>query len=359
MKCCILIRLFSQIVLQAHLVSLCLGILGGMAQVRREAQERKMRKLELKRITAALRQMTPIQRKVVSAELAALDVQPASTAIIEGRFAIAPMCPHCKAERVVRHGNVRGLQRYRCRECCKTFSALTGTPLSGLHMRGKWLDQAAALQEGLTLHQVADGLHIHVSTAHRWRHRFLALPKTVQAQTLTGIAEADETFFLCSNKGQRSGLGRKARKRGGKAQKRGISEEQVPVLVARDRAGDTVDFILKAVNTENVTAALKHLLAKDAVLCTDGSTTLAAAARDLGVEHHALNLSAGIRIDGPWHIQNVNAYHSRLKTWIRRFRGVATHYLDSYLGWFRAIDRQTAVGLKPAQWLAMAAGSRG
>ncbi|MDP2785161.1 MAG: IS1595 family transposase, partial [Sulfurimicrobium sp.] len=106
-------------------------------------------------------------------------------------------------------------------------------------------------------------------------------------------------------------------------------------------------------------AALKPFLAKDAVLCTDGSTTLAAAARDLGVEHHALNLSAGIRVDGPWHIQNVNAYHSRLKTWIRRFRGVATRYLDSYLGWFRTIDRESAVGLKPAQWLAMAAGSRG
>ena len=42
-----------------------------------------MRKPELKRITAALRQLAPDQRKSVAAELAALDAQPAST----GRFA--------------------------------------------------------------------------------------------------------------------------------------------------------------------------------------------------------------------------------------------------------------------------------
>jgi len=72
------------------------------------------------------------------------------------------------------------------------------------------------------------------------------------------------------------------------------------------------------------------------------------------VTHHPVNLSAGIRVDGPWHVQNVNAYHSRLKDWMRRFKGVATRYLDSYLGWFRAIERSRDGDLKPTQWLAMA-----
>ncbi len=328
----------------------------GMAQMRRTIQEPEMRKFKLNRITAALRELTAVERKVVAAELVAMDVQPASTAIIEGRFASAATCPHCETERVIRHGHANGLQRYRCRECGRTFNALTGTPLSRLHQRAKWLDQAAALQNGLTLHQVAAALDLHVSTAHRWRHRFLALPQTVQAQHLSGIAEADETVFLLSFKGKRSGLDRKARKRGGKAAKRGMSSEQVPVLVARDRAGATMDCILPAIDGTALSAALKPVLAKDVVLCTDGSLALAAAARDIGVEHHAVNLSAGIRVDGAWHVQNVNAYHSRLKFWIHRFRGVATCYLANYLGWFRALDRAPANGLKPAQWLAMALG---
>jgi len=32
-------------------------------------------------------------------------------------------------------------------------------------------------------------------------------------------------------------------------------------------------------------------------------------------------------------LQNVNSYGSRLKTWMRRFNGVATKYLGRYLGW--------------------------
>lgn len=315
-----------------------------------------MRKPELNRITAALRQMTPIQRKAVAAELAALDAQPVSTEIIEGRFAATVTCPHCKAERVSRHGHANGLQRYRCGACRKTFSALTGTPLCGLHKRGKWLSQAKALQEGQTLREVARTLNIHLGTAHRWRHRFLALPKAIQPQALTGIAEADETMFLLSFKGKRSGMDMPARRRGGKAAKRGLSQEQVPVLVARDRAGVTMDCVLNTMDMTTLSAALKPFVGKDVVLCTDGSKALAGAARELGVEHHAVNLSAGVRVDGAWHVQNVNAYHSRLKSWMRKFYGVATCYLPNYLGWFRAIDRSHGNGPKPQQWLAMALG---
>ena len=315
-----------------------------------------MRNREMKRLTAALEKMTPGQRKILVTELMALELHPASVTIVERHLASAPTCPHCAAERVVKNGTARGLQRYKCHDCSKTFCTLTGTPLAHLHMRGKWLDQAAALRDGLTLHEVAENLNIAVSTAFRWRHRFLALPQTVQAQTLIGIAEADETYFLRSNKGQRKGLGRPARKRGGKASKRGVSGEQVPVLVARDRSGSTADFILNIVDKTHVSAVLKPLLAQDAILCTDSSKTLAAAAKDIGVMHHPVNLSAGIRVDGPWHVQNVNAYHSRLKNWMRRFKGVATRYLDSYLGWFRTIDRSPLAGLKPAQWLTIAVG---
>ena len=79
------------------------------------------------------------------------------------------------------------------------------------------------------------------------------------------------------------------------------------------------------------------------------------AAKTLGVAHHAVNLSAGVRVIGPYHVQNVNAYDSRLKEWLRRFHGVATKYLDSYLGWFRAIDRSPGKRLQPASFLTMAA----
>ena len=61
-----------------------------------------------------------------------------------------PICPHCKDEKVSRWDFANGLQRYRCSACRATFNALTDTPLAG-------------------------------------------------------IAEADETYFLASQKGKRQG----------------------------------------------------------------------------------------------------------------------------------------------------------
>ena len=44
-------------------------------------------------------------------------------------------------------------------------------------------------------------------------------------------------------------------------------------------------------------------------------------------------------VDNAFHIQNVNAYDSRLKRWMMRFHGVETIYLPNYLGWRRCLER--------------------
>jgi hypothetical protein len=64
-----------------------------------------------------------------------------------------------------------------------------------------------------------------------------------------------------------------------------------------------------------------------------GKQAVAAPARrpGPGITHHARNLAAGVRVAGALHIRNVNAYHSRFKAWLRRFHGVASHYLPNYL----------------------------
>jgi hypothetical protein len=52
-----------------------------------------------------------------------------------------------------------------------------------------------------------------------------------------------------------------------------------------------------------------------------------------------VNISAGERVRAKTiHIQNVNGYHSRLKGWITRFKGVSTRWLPNYLGWRRMLD---------------------
>ena len=313
-----------------------------------------MRKRELARMIETLGKLSRAERQIVAAEITAVDGQPSSVAVIENRIPARRDCPHCASRQVVKNGHADGLQRFKCRSCARSFNALTGTPLSHLHQRGKWLGQASSLRDGLVLREVAQRLNVAVSTAHRWRHRFLAVPRTVQAQALMGIAEADESYFLRSCKGQRKGLERAPRKRGGAAKQRGHGHEQVPVLIARDRTGSTANFVLEAATASAIGVLLRPILPADTVLCTDGSSTLAAVARHLGVEHHPINLTAGVRVIGAWHVQNVNAFGSRLRDWLRRFKGVATKYLANYLGWFRALDRSPNFGPEPASLLALA-----
>ena len=57
---------------------------------------------------------------------------------------------------------------------------------------------------------------------------------------------------------------------------------------------------------------------------------------------HFLNLSGGERVRDAFHIQTVNSRHSRLKDFLRRYRGVATRYLDNYLRWFQRIELENA-----------------
>ena len=290
---------------------------------------------------SAARGLTRAQRREALAVLSGRSEGEASKAAIELGVDEARRCPHCSSEGAVSRGMARGLRRYQCKGCGRTFNALSGTPLSGLHHKERWLSFGASLAEGETVKASAARCDVAVSTAFRWRHRFLAAARS-DSEVLKGIVEADETYVLESRKGAR-GLGRKARRRGGKAKKRGLSREQVPVLMAADRSGTTVSAVLPRVDAAALTAALDPVVAKDALLVSDGGASYPPCAAALGVSHEALNRSMGERVRGDLHVQTVNSRHSRLKDFnarIRRMRprrGIATRYLDNYLSWFHLV----------------------
>lgn len=268
----------------------------------------------------------------------ALDAHSGASASLMSSTLPAPRtCPRCQApgEKLRPWGHSHGLPRMRCQACGKTSNALTGTPLAHLRHREQWLRYAQALIDALSVRQAALRCGVDKSTAFRWRHRFLAAAAGHRAAHAGGIVEADETFFRQSFKGQRH-LPRHAHRRAGPA----AHWERMAVLVVRDRSGHTADFRLEKVDASHVTAVLRPLVDKDAVLCTDGAQVYRTVARTLGLTHRALNTQRHIRVlDGAFHIQNVNAYDSRLKQWMRRFNGVATKYLENYLGWRRMLER--------------------
>jgi transposase-like protein len=265
-------------------------------------------------------------------------------------------CPHCSSAEVRRWGRAGGKPRYRCASCRKTFNPLTGTPLAGLHYKERWRDQAQALMGGDSVSKAAERCRVAYTTAFRWRHRFLAALNLDKPQRLSGIVEADETFILESFKGKRGKLLRAPRKRGGKAHKRGLSAEQIPVIVARDRSGATIDAVLPHLDIASMTAALGHVIASGAELCCDGGKAISGFARRARIKTHVLPAPGSPKPDAPqFHINNVNAYHGRLKEWMRRFHGVATDNLPNYLSWRRTIEAFSNAAT-PEAWIRAAAG---
>ena len=180
-----------------------------------------------------------------------------------GRGRIARFgCPHCGGDDVRPWGKAGGKPRYRCACCRKTFNPLTGTPFAGLHHQDRWPDQAQAL--------IAGALNLD------------------KPPRLSGIVEADETFILESFKGKRRDLPRASRKRGGKAAKRGLSAEQIPVIVGHDRTGATIDAVLPRLDAASITAALGPVITQPAELCCDGGAAITAFARRARVKFHVL-----------------------------------------------------------------------
>ena len=98
--------------------------------------------------------------------------------------------------------------------------------------------------------------------------------------------------------------------------------------------------MLPDLGAEAIEAVPAPVVAGDAALCSDGAKAYATLTAERGIRHEPINVAAGVRVrDGAFRIQNVNAYHGRLKGWMGRFNGVATRHLPNYLGWRRTLER--------------------
>ncbi len=291
---------------------------------------------------------------VISEQVAAFALARRSDATIQSKT-----CPHCRGTNAVLHGkDQNGRQRFRCRGCARTFNILTGTPMARARKPEKWGRYLSCMTDHLSIRRIiTSGIGVNHRTAWRWRHRFLKAAVNDNGAVLSGVIEADETFFVRSFKGDRGWTKghppeqRAARPSAWGATKRGLSHEQVPVLTAVDNAGGVYEAILTS--RYAIAPALEGRLASGSVLCSDGQKDYVKAAVTAGAEHRRIIVqtvtSNAVKAEpkptkrrqkGRLGLGRVNAHHGRLKVLINgRCRGVATKYLGNYLGWSRAMLR--------------------
>ena len=56
-------------------------------------------------------------------------------------------------------------------------------------------------------------------------------------------------------------------------------------------------------------------------------------AKDFSLEHK--RIKKGKHKEDIYHIQHINAIHSKLKKWMNRFNGVSNKYISNYMCWFK------------------------
>ena len=256
-------------------------------------------------------------------------------------------CPWCEGKKYYRYGMDKGCQRFKCKDCLRTFTEFTGTWLDGLQKKAHVAKYLELMIEGKSLDKISSIMGINKKTAFDWRHKILSSLRQDRGDEMDGIVESDETFFEKSQKGNRN-LEFAGRQRGSstsfvKGKKRGVSSNKAAVIATADRKGGMCLSLVTMgrISKEDITGSIEERLLENTFLCTDGHVSYKGFAIDNKFKHIILRADLNQHVKQEvYHIQNVNSIHNRLKKWINStFWGVSTKYLQNYLGWFRLVEK--------------------
>ena len=246
-------------------------------------------------------------------------------------------CPHCGGIHYYRYGKFKDSQRFKCKDCRKTFCEYTGTWLQGIHKKELVEDYLSLMVSHTSLDRTSKKLKINKKTAFDWRHKILSSFEQNTGDEFEGIVESDETFFEHSQKGSKC-LNRPARKRGTHAKSRGTGQNKAAVIVSTDRKKSLKMTLstMGRITKSDIVESFQMPLNRETILCSDGHVSYKGYSKDHHLKHVVLrsDLKQFVK-KGGYHIQHVNELHNRLKKWIDgTFWGVATKYLQNYLNWF-------------------------
>lgn len=248
---------------------------------------------------------------------------------------VCPCC-HSQSAAFIRKGVQRGKQRFQCKSCGHKFTYDTKQLTSNSQQPAEsWIVVMEDTLALVSLDRTAEKIGVSHSTAFHMRHKLLIyMEEAVSASApLEALIEADETYVPESQKGTPV-THRKPRKHGERAEKRGLSNEQLCVCVASDRDHHVIARCVNRAkpSSEDLVSALASHIAEKSVLLCDGASSYNLLAENAGCEKIAL--IGHESYNKVYHLNTVNSLHSRFKDMMRKFRGVASKYLNRYAALF-------------------------
>ncbi len=270
-------------------------------------------------------------------------------------------CPRCGGDERIRWGRTRtGAQRWSCSACGATWSGRSGTSLARVHRPNLVVALARDMIEApqpMSCRRAAEVLGASRHSIWRWRMTIINALGPEPDHCLAGIVEADEAHQRESRKGSREWVRYRRdpannpappRLRWQDYRRRGAAATTPPggwrawekkLLAATDRAGHRSFEAIADAGQAAISRALLPVMARDAVLCSDGLATYERIAKDERIPHFALNAGRrSKRTPRSHHINTVNALISRFRTFMKPFCGPASNNLAAYGRWHAARD---------------------
>src|SRR5262245_31926596 len=253
-------------------------------------------------------------------------------------------CPRCQSHHVGPWGTYHyqpGLNRYRCKDCMRTFNDLTGTMLhQSKRAPSHWILGTFLLCLGCSSRRIARELGVHVRTGYRWCWwlRNAALSYEIGRQ-LEGTVEADDLYHTAGHKGQartggKKALGRQPRRRRKKREPgRGHYDKDRPAIIAWvSRQGAVVLQATRDFTVKTVQKAADIAMQTGNRLYTDSASSYRAL---IGYAHAFVNHTKQEYARGDVHENRAECLFSLLEPYLRMFRGLSKMNLPGYLGFFQ------------------------
>lgn len=244
------------------------------------------------------------------------------------------ICRYCKNENIIRYGKTAtGLIRYRCKNCNKTFTILTGTIFDNRKIPiTEWIDFMLSIFSYGSFNLTSKTNKNSNNTTKYWIDKLFLMLEDIQEDiVLNGRVYIDETFYTVRNSNltvKQSGL-----------KLRGLSKNKICIATAYDNEHFVSYVIGKGKPSQKtVFEALSSHIATGSKIIHDGDNSHRFLINNLGLEEE-IHLTAETKKlkdkDNP--LNPINQKHNLLKKFLNAHSGFLRDDLQDYLNLFSLI----------------------
>lgn len=238
------------------------------------------------------------------------------------------LCPRCQSDSFKKYGKVKGIQRFMCKECNKTLRHTTDTPFHWMHKKQLANAYIKILHRGISIRKAAAELNISTKTAFKWRHKFLtSLQKSEQSPSLPLVTGAGIIKTPYSAKGSRK--------------KTDKSKPDIRTLILLSPTYPIKLCKLESRKQCEIKQALSHNINPKSLIIN--LTKKHSQLTSYEKRHKTIKDQ---HLSEPYKKQ-LSINQNEMILWIKRFKGVASKYLQQYWNWF--ISRQNSFTFKDPQ----------